>query len=141
MNKIALSTLAISSLFAGLTATSSVLAQEGVIEEIITTGTRSVKARSAADSPVPVDVISQDEINAIGNTADMTDIIRTLVPSFTATPATADDARQLIPEPPALRTRPRRVQLTVRIRKINANSEKIRLIPTSKFIRHSDVCI
>ena len=61
-----------------------------VMEEIITIGTRSVRPRSAADSPVPVDVINADDFVAIGNSADLTDNIRSMVPSYTATPATGD---------------------------------------------------
>lgn len=71
----------------------SVLAQESedeLIEEVITTGTRSAKPRSASDSPVPVDVLNADQFNAIGSTADLTDNMRALVPSYTATPATGD---------------------------------------------------
>ena len=60
------------------------------IEEVITTGTRSAKPRSASDSPVPVDVINADDLEAMGNTADLTDNIRAMVPSYTATPATGD---------------------------------------------------
>ncbi|MCP5092155.1 MAG: TonB-dependent receptor, partial [Gammaproteobacteria bacterium] len=63
---------------------------DGFIEEIVTTGTRSAKPRSAGDSPVPVDVISADDFTAMGNTADLTDNIKALVPSYTATPATGD---------------------------------------------------
>ena len=59
-------------------------------EEIVTIGTRSAKPRSAADSTVPIDVFSGDEFNALGGTADLTDNIRALVPSYTATPATGD---------------------------------------------------
>jgi len=69
------------------------VAQQGaneVIEEIVTTGSRSAKPRSAADSPVPIDVISGDDLGALGNTADLTDNIRAMVPSYTATPATGD---------------------------------------------------
>ena len=68
------------------------MAQEGdeLIEEIVTTGTRSAKPRSAGDSPVPVDVINADDFTAFGNTADLTDNIKALVPSYTATPATGD---------------------------------------------------
>ena len=70
------------------------IAQDGAddefIEEIVTTGSRSAKPRSAGDSPVPVDVISADDFNAMGNTADLTDNLKALVPSFTATPATGD---------------------------------------------------
>ncbi|MFQ5548002.1 MAG: TonB-dependent receptor plug domain-containing protein [Woeseia sp.] len=65
-------------------------ADEDVIEEIVTVGTRSAKPRSAADSTVPIDVISDDELDTLGNTADLTDNIRALVPSYTATPATGD---------------------------------------------------
>ena len=60
------------------------------IEEVITTGTRSAKPRSANDSPVPVDVINSDDLEAMGNTADLTDNIRAMVPSYTASPATGD---------------------------------------------------
>ncbi|MBO6557297.1 MAG: TonB-dependent receptor [Pseudomonadales bacterium] len=63
---------------------------EQVIEEIVTVGTRSSKARSAADSPVPVDVISAETFEALGNTADMTDNLKALVPSYNAAPATGD---------------------------------------------------
>ena len=63
---------------------------EGVLEEVITTGTRSAKPRSAADSTVPVDVLSGEDFNAYGGTADLTDNLKNLVPSYTATPATGD---------------------------------------------------
>jgi iron complex outermembrane receptor protein len=63
---------------------------EGVLEEVITTGTRSQKPRSAADSTVPVDVLSGEDFNAFGGTADLTDNLKNLVPSYTATPATGD---------------------------------------------------
>lgn len=65
-------------------------ADDEFIEEIVTTGSRSAKPRSAGDSPVPVDVINADDFNAMGNTADLTDNLKALVPSFTATPATGD---------------------------------------------------
>ncbi|RZV37144.1 MAG: hypothetical protein EX272_06160 [Chromatiales bacterium] len=77
----------------GLTAQTAI-AQDGAddefIEEIVTTGSRSAKPRSAGDSPVPVDVINADDFTAMGNTADLTDNIKALVPSYTATPATGD---------------------------------------------------
>jgi len=72
----------------------SAIAQDGAddefIEEIVTTGSRSAKPRSAGDSPVPVDVLNAEEFNAMGNTADLTDNLKALVPSYTATPATGD---------------------------------------------------
>ena len=65
-------------------------AQEETIEEIITLGSRNVRPRSAANSPVPVDVLSGDEFRALGSSADITDNLKAMVPSFTATPATGD---------------------------------------------------
>ncbi|MBL4802482.1 MAG: TonB-dependent receptor [Emcibacter sp.] len=61
-----------------------------LMEEIISLGSRSAKPRSATDSPVPIDVISAEQFNAGGNSADITDSLKSLVPSFTATPATGD---------------------------------------------------
>ncbi|MEM7706893.1 MAG: TonB-dependent receptor [Pseudomonadota bacterium] len=65
-------------------------AASGVIEEIISIGTRSTRPRTATNSPVPVDVISGADFNAMGNTADLTDNLKAFVPSYTATPATGD---------------------------------------------------
>ncbi len=59
-------------------------------EEIVVLGSRAVEPRSVTDSPVPIDVISHEEFNAMGNTADLTDNLKALVPSYTATPATGD---------------------------------------------------
>ena len=67
-------------------------ADDEVIEEVVTIGSRSMKPRSASDSTVPIDVISGDEFNNLGGTADLTDNLKALVPSFTATPATGDGA-------------------------------------------------
>jgi len=74
---------------AGLPATTMAQDQE-VIEEVVTIGTRSAKPRSASDSTVPIDVISGEDFTALGNSADLTDNIRAMVPSYTATPATGD---------------------------------------------------
>ncbi len=63
---------------------------EAYVDEIVTIGSRSSKPRSVQDSTVPVDVIPADDFNAMGNIADITDSLRTLVPSYTATPATGD---------------------------------------------------
>lgn len=75
---------------AGLTILPADAQGQELIEEIVTTGTRSAKARSAGDSPVPVDVINAESFNALGNTADLTDNLKALIPSYTATPATGD---------------------------------------------------
>jgi len=74
----------------------SMAQDDELIEEIVTTGTRSAKARSASDSPVPVDVINADDFTAFGNTADLTDNIKALVPSYTATPATGDGSALML---------------------------------------------
>jgi len=65
-------------------------AKEVETEVISIIGSRSAKQRSVADSPVPVDLISSDDLNSVGGTADMTDNLKALVPSYTATPATGD---------------------------------------------------
>jgi iron complex outermembrane recepter protein len=61
-----------------------------VEEEIVTIGSRSNKPRSIRDSTVPVDVISEDDLTDMGGTVDLTDSLKTLIPSYTATPATGD---------------------------------------------------
>ena len=63
---------------------------QGALEEVITTGTRSSRPRTAADSTVPIDVLSGDEFNAYGGANDITDNMKSLVPSYTATPLTGD---------------------------------------------------
>jgi len=83
------SVLAVAGMLPQLAIAQSAAADE-TIEEVITTGTRSAKPRSASDSPVPVDVINSDDLEALGNTADLTDNIRAMVPSYTASPATGD---------------------------------------------------
>ncbi len=70
-----------------------VLAQssdEAYVDEIVTIGSRSTKPRSAQDTTVPVDVISADDLVAMGGTADLTDNLKNLIPSYTAIPATGD---------------------------------------------------
>ena len=81
------------------TGISTSYAQESgaVVEELLVLGSRSSKARSAADSPVPVDVIGGDDFSALGNGADITDNLKALVPSYTATPATGDGSAFIRP--------------------------------------------
>ncbi len=87
-----MSTTAICSVALMAVSSTSVFAadKDAVMEEVVTLGSRSNKPRSATDSPVPIDVISADDFNAGGNSADITDSLKSLVPSFTATPATGD---------------------------------------------------
>lgn len=63
---------------------------ETMLEEVVITGTRSSRARTAADSTVPIDVLSGDDFDSYGGTADLTDNLQALVPGYTATPATGD---------------------------------------------------
>ncbi|MCH7822857.1 MAG: TonB-dependent receptor, partial [Proteobacteria bacterium] len=76
----------------GFSSQVAVAQSDDVIEEIVTIGSRSMKPRSAADSTVPIDVISGDKFNSLGGAADLTDNLKALVPSYTATPATGDGA-------------------------------------------------
>ena len=63
--------------------------ESGMLEEILITGTRSARGRTATDSTVPIDSFNAQDLSqeAVG---DMTDTIRNLVPSYTATPLTGD---------------------------------------------------
>ena len=77
--------------------TSVAQAQQGSeepIEEIITTGTRRA-ARSAADSAVPVDVISGQEFENMG-TADLDDMLKTAIPSYNVDRHAISDAATLV---------------------------------------------
>ncbi len=67
------------------------------LEEVVVLGSRSSKPRSATDSPVPVDVISGEDFSALGNGADITDNLKALVPSYTASPATGDGSAFIRP--------------------------------------------
>ena len=69
--------------------------EEELIEEIITTGTRRAD-RSAADSPVAIDVIGASEF-AQNSSADVQDMLRTSVPSFDVnTQPISDAAKQML---------------------------------------------
>lgn len=66
-------------------------AEDGANDEVVQIiGSRSHKTRTASDTTVPVDIIGNDELTAMGNTADLTDNLKALIPSYTATPATGD---------------------------------------------------
>jgi len=65
-------------------------AKSEVLEEVVVIGSRSKKPRTVSDSPVPVDVISAGDLTAMGGTVDLTDNLKNLIPSYTATPATGD---------------------------------------------------
>ena len=67
---------------------------EEEIEEIITTGTRMAE-RSAADSPVAVDVIGGDDFR-VNSSADVQDLLRTAVPSFNVNSQPISDAATIV---------------------------------------------
>ena len=94
---------AITLLLSGVTVVDSALAQdaeqqsqEEQAEIISILGTRGAP-RTVTDSPVAIDVFSGEEFTANGNTADITDNLKSLVPSFTATPATGDGSAFIRP--------------------------------------------
>ncbi len=95
---------AASALALGLVSASPAMAQDDdgdTVDRRLTTvsviGSRSNKERSAADSPVPIDIISAEDLSRLGNTVDLTDNLKALVPSYTATPATGDGSAFIRP--------------------------------------------
>lgn len=82
---------AVALIASGFTFQSALAQNDGAIEEVVTIGSRNAsKPRSASDSTVPIDVIDGDSFDALGSTADLTDNLKAVVPSYTATPATGD---------------------------------------------------
>jgi iron complex outermembrane receptor protein len=77
---------------------SPVMAQEAAkdadVEKIAVVGSRGAP-RSVADSPVPIDIISGDELGKSGS-ADMLDLLVSSVPSFSARAQPISDAATLI---------------------------------------------
>ncbi|MBT8130753.1 MAG: TonB-dependent receptor, partial [Gammaproteobacteria bacterium] len=69
-------------------------ADEVNLEEVITIGTRR-EARSAGDSPAPVDVISADELLNQGDT-DLSNVLRTSVPSYNVNTQPISDAATIV---------------------------------------------
>jgi len=87
--------------FSGISIAGHAMAQEVAeqnvnVEKIAVLGTRGAP-RTVTDSPVAIDVFSGEEFTANGNTADITDNLKSLVPSFTATPATGDGSAFIRP--------------------------------------------
>ena len=69
-------------------------AQEELIEEVITTGTRS-RARSVEDSTAPVDVLSAEYFSDQGDT-DLVNLVRNVVPSFNVNSQPISDAATIV---------------------------------------------
>ena len=80
---------------------SSASAEE--LEEVVVTGSRA-KPRTVEDSPIPVDVFSQAELEEVGYT-DSNEVIKTLVPSFSIGRQPISDGATFI-RPAALRDLP-----------------------------------
>ena len=75
-------TITTSAFAIGASSAGVAIAQDGVdepVEEIIVVGTRRT-SRTAADTPLPVDVFSEEDLSSVAS-ADLTDAIQTLVPS------------------------------------------------------------
>ena len=77
--------------------------EAGEIEEMIVVGSRR-RDRSAADSPVPVDVITAEDLRNLGDT-DMDSLLATLVPSYNVDAQPISDAATVI-RPASLRGLP-----------------------------------
>ncbi len=74
---------------------SPVIAQDGnEVEEVVVTGTRRA-ARSATESPAPVDVFSGDDFANQGDT-DVSNLIRNTVPSYNVNDQPISDAATLV---------------------------------------------
>ena len=76
---------------------------EAVQETVVVTGARGAP-RSVTDSPVPIDVFGEDDINAVSFT-DTNDILRTLVPSFSLSRQPISDGASFV-RPATLRGLP-----------------------------------
>ena len=81
----------------------SAAAVDGQIEELTVVGSRR-RDRSAADSPVPVDVIGSDDFRNLGDT-DMDSLLAALVPSYNVDTQPISDAATVI-RPASLRGLP-----------------------------------
>ena len=59
-------------------------------EVVVVIGSRFQTERSDSQATAPVDILSAEEIGAIGNNADLTDSLRALAPSYNAPMASGD---------------------------------------------------
>lgn len=68
--------------------------EERVEDTVVVTGTRRA-SRSSADTPAPVDVFTREDLDRQGAT-DMSDLIRTIVPSYNVNAQPISDAATLV---------------------------------------------
>lgn len=73
--------VSLATLFSTGVAAAQTMAAAATIDEVVVTGARALP-RTVQDSPVPIDVLSSDDIKAVSYT-DTNDVLKTLVPSFT----------------------------------------------------------
>ena len=69
-------------------------AQDELIEEVITIGTR-VEGRSATDSAVPIDIVTGEDFANQGDT-DLNNLLRNIVPSYNANNQPISDAASIV---------------------------------------------
>ena len=69
-------------------------AQEELIEEVVTTGTRS-RARSVEDSTAPVDILSAEYFTDQGD-SDLVNLVRNIVPSYNVNAQPISDAATIV---------------------------------------------
>jgi len=82
MQRLPPTVLALGVTLGAVTATSPALAEEEASPEVIVTGTR-LKDRTVLDSPVPVDVLSSDDLRSTGALAgELGQALQSLAPSF-----------------------------------------------------------
>jgi iron complex outermembrane receptor protein len=98
---LALAILSVGSFGANTTIAQTTGAEE--LEEIIVTGARG-RPRTVADSPVPVDVFSTEDLESVSYT-DMNDVVKTLVPSYNISRQPISDGATFI-RPATLRGMP-----------------------------------
>ena len=65
-------------------------AEAAADEVVVVVGSRFQTERSDSQATAPVDMLSAEEIGAIGNNADLTDSLRALAPSYNAPMASGD---------------------------------------------------
>ncbi len=65
-------------------------AQAQADEVVVVVGSRFQTERSDSQATAPVDILSAEQIGAIGNNADLTDSLRALAPSYNAPMASGD---------------------------------------------------
>lgn len=92
--RLALAVAANVAMLATVAPVASYAEEEMEVEEVVIVGTRGAP-RSVADSPVPVDVLSADELSKQGNT-DMLELLKGSVPSFNVHDNPISDAASMI---------------------------------------------